>query len=188
MSPKSTREKWLVSTLPAFGLFFLGYVLFVHPAESAVTALRARVEKQEPIGTKEAQVAQVQVECASLQKIIAAKRTASASTDAVFDRNRAMQQVSQLCAANGLSLDSAALETSAKLPSALQEATPALTHNPTGTAPQVWRTELTGGYAGILTLLDGLRKAQPLIVPLTISMEAGKNERKPAKWVLVLWL
>ena len=188
MTPKTTREKWLVSLLPAFGVFFLGWLIFLRPAERTVTEMRDRVEKQGPISAKRALVAQAQTERVALEKAVATRRTAPAGEEAVFDRNWAMQQVSVLCAANGLSLDTAAPEPAAKLPSTLQEATPALTHNTGATPPQVWRIELTGNYAGILNLLDGLQKAKPLIVPLTISMQTGKSERQPSKWVLVLWL
>ena len=189
MTPRTTREKWLLSILPAFGVFVIGWVFFLRPAHQTVAILRKRVEQQGSLSAKQALVAQAQAERASLEKAVAARRAAAAGNEEPgFDRNWAMQQVSLLCAANDLSLNTAAPDTSAKLPPALKDATAALTRNGKATQPQVWRIELTGGYTGMVNLLDGLQKAKPLIVPLTVSMETARTERRPSKWVLTLWL
>ena len=188
MTPKTTREKWLLSFVPGFGVFVLGWLLFIHPAEKEVTRLRNIVERQGSLSARQAQVVQASAEQTTLERAIAAKRTVLADEEILFDRNTAMHQVSVLCAENGLSLNAAAVEASAKLPPALKDATPTLTRNPAATPPEVWKIELTGGYGGVLNLLGGLQKAKPIIVPLTISMQAGKNDRQPAKWVLDLWL
>ena len=75
-----------------------------------------------------------------------------------------------------------------KLPAALKTAALSLTHNTAATPPQVWRIGLGGSYSNVMKLLEGLQQAEALIVPLNLSMQADKNERKPATWALTLWL
>lgn len=182
----TTRDKWLASILPALVTLLIGWIFFLRPSGRELTNLRQRVENQGPLIARQALVTRAQVDLADLEAAIAARRSVAPTEDGVFDRNAAMQQVSVLAAASELSLNAAALEPGGRLPPALQEATAALAQH--ATPPQVWRIELTGNYPGVVKLLGGLQKAKPLIVPLSLSMEADKNERKPAKWVLTLWL
>jgi hypothetical protein len=37
-------------------------------------------------------------------------------------------------------------------------------------------------------MLEGLKKAEALIVPLSLSMQTDPRERKPATWTMTLWL
>ena len=191
MKPKSVREKWLLASLPAVLTLLIGWALFFRPTD--LVALRKHVESQGPLSAKQALITRAQAESMALQKSITARKAALATETATFDRNRAMEVVSELCATHGLSLDAAKLETTGKLPTALQDATPALTHNPAATPPQVWRIELSGAYANVVKLLAGLQQSQPLIVPLSLSMDTRKKEKEkerhqPLKWVLTLWL
>lgn len=186
MSTLATRDRWLAAALPALVTLLGGWLFFLRPAAREVATLRQRVENQGPPAARQALAARAQAERADLEKALAEKRATPAGEDGVFDRNWAMQQVSLLCSAHGLSLDSTAPEPGGKLPPALHEATAALGRK--GTPPQVWRIELSGSFPGVVKLLDGLQKAKPLIVPLNLSMETGRNERHPAKWVLALWL
>jgi hypothetical protein len=186
MSAMTARDKWLAAALPALLTLLIGWFFFLRPASREIAALRQRVENQGPLSTRQALAKAAQAECAELEKSVAEKRRAPAAEDGVFDRNWAMQQVSLLCAAHSLSLNSTAPEQNGKLPPELQEASAAMTGN--ATLPQVWRIELSGPYPGMVKLLDGLQRAKPLIIPLNLSMETGKNERQPAKWVLTLWL
>jgi hypothetical protein len=187
MSTLSVRDKWLAAALPAMVTLLLGWLILLRPAQREVVALRQRVINQGPLSARQALVVQAQAQCAELEKAVAEKQAAPPSEGSVFDRNWAMQQISLLCAAHGLSLNTTALETGAKLPSALQETTAALLRAG-GTAPQVWRVEISGSYPSIVKLLAGLQKSQPLIVPLSLSMQAGKTDRQPAAWALSLWL
>jgi len=179
----------MLAALPAVLTALAGWGFFLEPADREVASLRTRVERQGPLSARQALAARTQAERTGLEKAIAGKRAALAKEEAVFDRNRAMQRVSVLCLANNLSLNATTPDPAAKLPPALQEAVEATVHkNANGELPQVWRIELSGGYAGVLKLLDGLKHSQSLIVPLSVSMETGKNEQIPAKWVLTLWL
>lgn len=188
MTPKTDREKLLLSTLPALGLMLFGWLIFLNPADRAVKVLRRRVEGQGPLSAKQAQIARAKTDHADLQRALESRLNAPSENESVFDRNFAMQQVSQLCAAQRLSLNAATLDAAAQLPPSLREATALLTRNGNTTPPQVWKIELTGSYVGIVNLLHGLEKTKPLIVPLNLSMQTGKNERQPLKWVLTLWL
>lgn len=182
------RDKWLAAALPALVTLLVGWLFFLRPAAREITNLRQRMENQGPLSAQQALVAQAQAERADLEHAIANRRIAPAMEESVFDRNSAMQQVSLLCATNGLSLNAIAPEHGEKLPPALQAATTSMTLTANATPPQVWRIELSGSYPAVVKLLDGLQRAKPLIVPLNLSMEVGKNERIPAKWVLTLWL
>ena len=186
MSTMTTRDKWLAAALPALITLFVGWLFFLRPASRELAGLRQRVENQGALSNRQALVAAAQLERTDLEKDIAEKRRSPAKEGGVFDRNWAMQQVSLLSAAHGLSLNATAPDPAGKLPPVLQEATAAMT--PHATPPQVWRIELTGAYPGVVKLLTGLQKSKPLIIPLNLSMEIGKNERHPAKWVLTLWL
>jgi hypothetical protein len=187
MSAMSIRDKWLAAALPAMVTLLLGWLIFLRPAQRETATLRQRVINQGPISARQALVTRAQAERADLEQTLAERRTAPREEDGVFDRNWAMQQVSLLCATHGLSLNATALESGAKLPPALQEATAALQRGG-GTSPQVWRIEVSGAYASVVRLLVGLQKTQPLIVPLNLSMKAGRTERQPALWTLSLWL
>lgn len=188
MNTMTARDKWLAAALPALLTLLIGWFFFFRPAGRETNGLRQRVENQGPLSARQALVAMAQKEREDLEKAVADRRNTPATEVGVFDRNSAMQQVSLLCDANGLSLNATALEPGGKLPPALQEATVALTRTANATPPQVWRIELSGGYPSIVKLLDGFQRAKPVIVPLNLSMESGKNERIPAKWVLTLWL
>ena len=190
MKPKSIREKWLLAVLPALLTVIIGWGLFYHPTD--LENLRKRVESQGPLSAKQGLVTRAQVESLTVKKSITARRDALAAETTVFDRNRAMEAVSELCAVHGLSLNATKLETSGKLPQALQEAIPAITHSLAATPPQVWRIELSGTYGNVEKLLAGLQQSQPLIVPLSVSMDTRlqdkEKRRQPLKWVLTLWL
>ncbi len=189
MTPRSLREKWMLALLPAILILLIGWSFFLDPAAHQVEVLRAKVEKMGALSTRQAQVAQVKVECAALQKSLAARRDAQSRQNFRFDRNRALQQVSKLCALQGLSLNATSADTtSARLPPSLQDAAQATNTDEGATPPQFWRLELNGSYDAVVGLLDGLQDTAPLIVPLSLSMETGKTERQPAKWVLTLWL
>jgi hypothetical protein len=188
MSSLTARDKWLAACLPAFVTLLFGWLFFLRPSERSLSNLRQRVENQGPLSARQALVVNTQAMRADLEKAIADKRSAPAEEGGVFDRNSAMQQVSLLCAANGLSLNATSHERGGRLPPALQEATAALTRAPNTAPPQIWRIELSGTYPDMVKLLAGLQKSKPLIVPLSVSMQTGKNERKPATWILTLWL
>ena len=187
MSALTLRDKWLAAALPAMLVLLCGWIFFLRPANRDLVKLRQRVENQGPLIARQALVVRAQTDRDDLEKATADQRSAPVE-EGVFDRNFAMQQVSQLCAEHGLSLNATVLEPAGKLPPALQEAASALSRVANATPPQVWRIELSGSYPGMVKLLGGLQKTKPLIVPLNLSMEADKNERKPAKWVLTLWL
>ena len=186
MSPKTLREKWMLALLPAILTLLLGWAIFYSPKDGEV--LRKHVESQGPLSARQARVALAQAEAAALEKTIAQKRAALTADPGGFDRNHAMQQVSELCAAQGLSLNAAKVDATARLPKALDAASGSMLHNPAATEPQVWRFELSGSYAAMQRLLEGLQRAQPMIVPLCISMDTRKNGHHPQKWVLTLWL
>jgi hypothetical protein len=188
MNALTTRDKWLAAALPALVTLLGGWIFVTRPATRELASLRQRVENQGPLIARQALVAGAQADRADLEKVIAEKRTESTEHEGVFDRNWALQQVSRLCAAHGLSLNATAPEPGGKLPPALQEASTAYLRVPNAAPPQVWRIELSGSYPGVLKLLEGLQNSKPLIVPLNLSMQADKNERKPATWVLTLWL
>lgn len=184
----TTRDRWLAAALPAFVSLLAGWLFILRPGGREINALRLRVEAQGPLSVRQALVAQAQADRAELLKAIAGKRDTVATGGTYFNRNSAMQQVSLLCAAHGLSLDATAPEPGGLLAPALVAAAPAFTRGGDATVPQVWRIEVSGGYPGIVQLLEGLRRAKPLIVPLNLSMETGKTGRIPTKWVLTLWL
>jgi hypothetical protein len=184
----SIRDKWLAAVLPALVTLLAGWIFFLRPASRELAGLRQRVENQGPLSARQTLLLSARTERLNLEKMIAIKRAAAAGEAGAFDRNGAMQQVSRLCAAHNLSLNAAAPEPGGKLPRALQEAAAALSRMEDGVPPQVWRIELDGSYPGVVRLLEALGKTKPLIVPLNLSMEAGKNERNPAKWTISLWL
>ena len=188
MTALTTRDKWLAAALPTLVTLLVGWIFFLRPAARDLASLRQRVENQGPLVARQALVARAQADRADLEKAITEKRHASPEDASAFDRNWAMQQVSVLCATHGLSLNATGPEPNGKLPPALQEAIPAFVRTPDSTPPQVWRIELSGSYTGVLKLLEGLQKSKPLIVPINLSMQADRNERKPATWVLTLWL
>lgn len=188
MNALTIRDKWLAAALPALVTLLGGWFFFIRPANRELASLRQRVENQGPLSARQLLAAQAQADRADLEKIIAEKRASQSEDEGVFDRNWALQQVSVLCATLGLSLNATAPEPAGKLPPALQDATAAFLRLPNSTPPQVWRIELSGSYSSVLKLLEGLQKSKPLIVPLNLSMQVDKNERKPATWVLTLWL
>ena len=187
MSSLTDRDKWLAACLPALITLLLGWLFFLRPAERALSNLRQRVENQGSLGARKALVANAEAIRAELEKAIADKRSAPVE-EGVFDRNSAMQHVSLLCAESGLSLNATTHDRSSRLPPSLQEAISALTRTPNTTPPQLWRIDLSGTYPSMVKLLAGLQKSKPLIVPLSVSMQTNKNERKPVTWTLTLWL
>lgn len=186
MSVMTVRDKWLAAAIPALLTLLIGWLVYLRPAGREVAQLRQRVTNQGSLDARKAQVAAAQVDLVELQKSIAEKRAEPAAVGSFFDRNWAMQQISLLCEAHGLGLEKAAPDPSGPLAPLLRESLPAIGN--TGTAPQVWRVEVSGNYPAVVKLLAGLEKAKPLIVPLNISMQTGKTERHPSFWVLTLWL
>jgi hypothetical protein len=182
----SNRDRWVAAALPAMLTLLVGWLFFLRPAVREAALMRQRVENLGALAARQALVPQAQAEQAGLGQALEAKRAASGEEESVFDRNHAMQLISRLCAAHGLRLDHTGPEPGAQLPAAFKEALPAF--DGSGTTPQVWRIEVRGAYPGILKLLGSLREVEPLIVPLGISMRAGKTERTPASWVLTFWL
>jgi len=180
------RDRWLAATLPALLTLLIGWLAFIRPASNENAKILQRVESQGPLEARKALVTRAQADREVLEKSIAAKRGNSASDESVFDRNWAMQQISLLCGVHGLSLEKSAPDPAAQLSPALKDALPAFSAR--GTAPQVWRLEFSGAYPNVVKLLDGLQQAKPLVVPLNLSMQTGKSERRPASWVLTLWL
>ncbi|RYD82788.1 MAG: hypothetical protein EOP84_08900 [Verrucomicrobiaceae bacterium] len=188
MAQLTTRDKWLAAALPAMVTLLAGWLFVTRPAGRELSILRQRVESQGPLATQLALVVRAQEERSDLEKLITEKRNAVPEDEAVFNHNLALQQVSVLCATHGLSLNSTLPETGGRLSSPLEEASVSLRRAPNATQPQVWRIELSGHYPSILKLLQDLQRTKPLIVPLNLSMQANKNVRKPATWVLTLWL
>lgn len=188
MAPLTTRDKWLAAALPAMVTLLAGWIFFTRPAGRELASLRQRVENQGPLAARLALVARAQEEHKDLEKLIVEKRSAVPEGESVFDHNWALQQVSVLCATHGLSLNATSPESSGKLSTALKEAGESLKDATNATEPQVWRIELSGTYPSVLKLLQDLQKSKPLIVPLNLSMQTNKNARKPATWVLTLWL
>lgn len=210
MKPLTSRDRWLAAFIPAMVILLAGWYFFLRPASRQVTQLRQSVEKQGSLSLKLAQAQSGQAEGVRLQSAIASMRSAAAGQTqsavsanpavqsglpapspletGVFDRNSALQQVSILSALYGMTLDGTSSELGGRLPPSLQDATSALSLSARAVPPQVWRIELSGSYPSMVRLLEGLQKATPLIVPLNLSMVSDKNERKPLRWVLTLWL
>lgn len=192
MTSLTERDKWLAAALPAMLTLLLGWLVFLRPAWRETSLIRQRVQNQGPLSTRQAQVAAVQVENAAIERALAdtdePKDPDAEPAVTLFDRNWALQYIALFSARHGLSLNETSLEIAAALPPALQQTAALLTKLPGGQRPQVWRLELTGNYPAMVKLLEDLKDVKPLIVPLNISMEAGKTERLPAKWVLTLWL
>lgn len=189
MSTLPTRDRWLAAALPALVVLLLGWMFYIRPAAKEVSLLERRVENQGLLQARKDMVAQARSGQAELEKSVARLREARPAGGAVFNRNLAMQSISRLCETNNLSLSETKLEPGdSKLPAALKTAALNLTTSAGGTPQQVWRIELGGSYANVMKLLEGLKKAEALIVPLNISMKADKTERKPAAWAMTLWL
>ena len=186
MSAMTQRDKWLAAALPALLTLLIGWLFFLRPAGREIASLRQRVQNQGTLEARKALVANAQADRADLENAITSKRATPVDAESVFDRNWALQQVSLLCAAHGLSLNKSAAEPGAQLSPTLKDALHALTA--TDATPQVWRLELSGAYPNVVKLLEGLQKSKPLIVPLNLSMQTGKTERQPSIWVLTLWL
>lgn len=186
MKPRTTREKWMLALLPVVLTLLLGWAFFVRPADKQLALLKQRVAAQGSAAAKRAQIDRARQERTSLEKTLKARQQAAEAEENTFDRNAAMQEVSALCSACGLSLNKTEQDLTGKLPKNLQEAASALGEG--ATPPQLWKLEFSGAYPEVIRLLDGLQKARPLIVPLAVSMQSGKTERTPASWVLTLWL
>jgi hypothetical protein len=186
MNTMTTRDKWLSAALPALLTLLLGWLIGLRPAGREIAQLRQRVHNLGSLESRKALLAAAQATRADLEKTVAEKRSAPAGDRIAFDRNWAMQQVSVLCDTHGLSLEKSNADPAAQLSPVLRDALPALAGS--GPPPQVWRLELSGSYPNVVKLLEGLRKAKPLIVPLNLSMQSGKTERHPTTWVLTLWL
>lgn len=185
----SVREQWMLAVLPAVltGVFYFG--LSASPAATEREKLRKQIASQGPLSVRLDQVRRAQEERAEISRAIAAQARADAMPGTTFDRNRALQFVSQIAQSRGLTLISSAPDSAAKLPPSLQEAAAAAT-TPGGAAPTtLWRIELQGPYGSMLEMLEGLRTADTFIVPLSVTMQTpGKDQRKPLSWVLTLWL
>ncbi len=189
MSPLPTRDRCLAAALPALIVFLVGWLLYIRPVSKEVSLLERRVENQGPPQARHELVSRARTAQSELEMTIARLQEARPAAGAVFNRNLAMQHISRLCETNYLSLSETKVEPGdAKLPPALKTAAPALTNHTSGTLPQVWRIELRGSYSNVMKLLEGLQKADALVVPLSLTMQADKNERKPATWAITLWL
>lgn len=189
MNTLPTRDRWLAAALPALVVLLAGWIFYLRPVAKEVSLLERRVENQGPLDARQDMVSRARAGQAELEKTVADLRENRPLASAVFNRNLAMQSISQLCETNGVSLSETKLEPGdGKLPPALKTAALLLTNHAGGTPPQVWRIELGGSYANVMKLLDGLKKAEALIVPLNLSMKADKSERKPATWAMTLWL
>lgn len=189
MSTLPTRDRWLAAALPALVVLLAGWVFYIRPAAKEASLLERRVENQGSLQARQDMVSRARAEQSQLESAVARLREAPPPVGAVFNRNLAMQHISRLCETNLLSLSETKLEPGdGKLPAALKTAALLLTKNSGGTPPQVWRIEMSGSYSNVMKLLDGLQQANALIVPLNLSMQADKNERKPATWAMTLWL
>ena len=189
MSTLSTRDRWLAAALPAIAVFLAGWVFYLRQAAKEVSLLERRVENQGPLQARQDLVSRARAGQAGLENTVARFRDASPPAGAVFNRSLALQHISRLCETHRLNLSETKLEPGdGKLPAALKTAALSLTNSTAGTPPQVWRIGLGGSYSNVMKLLEGLQQAEALIVPLNLSMQADKNERKPATWALTLWL
>lgn len=185
MSFRATLNQWLGAALPAMVTLLIGWLLLLRPALNETSLLRRRLETLDKPGTQRQFLAQAQAEHASLEQDIQAKQL-TLTEQVVFDRNQALQNISQLCEACDLSLAKSHPDPATQPPLALKEAFAA--RAPDSPLPQVWRLELYGSYPNVVKLLSGVQRITPLVVPLNVSMQPGKNGRPPAKWILTLWL
>ena len=186
---RSNRDRWLAATLPAWLVLLVGWALVIRPQLQEVDSLRKRVENQGTPAALRDQANRLRAEATEREAAVAERRKALEAATRTFGQNAAMGEISALCEAQGLSLDASTAEIStSRLPAVLQSAATSFAGLPGATIPQTWRLELRGSYSGVLKLLDGLGKAKPLVVPLSLSMVSDKNERRPASWVLILWL
>ena len=189
MSNLSTRDRWLSAALPALVILLVGWVYFLRPAAKETSLLARRVEGQGSLQAQQDRISRARASQAELQQTVARLRDAPPPAGAVFNRNLAMQHISQLCETHLLTLTATKAELGdGRLPAALKTAALSLPTTAGATPPQVWRIELAGSYGNVLKMLEGLKKAEALIVPLSLSMQTDPRERKPATWTMTLWL
>jgi hypothetical protein len=189
MNTLPTRDRWLAAALPALLILLSGWLFTIRPAAKEVSLLERRVENQGTLQTRLDMVSNARAGQAELEKNLARLRETLPPPGSVFNRNIAMQQISQLCETHRLSLSETKLELGdGKLPASLKTAETSLIKSASGPPPQVWRIELVGSYSNVMKLLDGLQHTQALIVPLKVFMQADKNERQPTTWAMTLWL
>lgn len=187
MKKLTIREQWMLAALPAV-LTLLGYYAFsARAAAKGRENLRTQIVKQAPLPSRQAQVRAGREQLAKLAARVATQRRPAPSPEMTFDRDRALQVASQLCEKHQLALISYALDPAGKLPLALQESAGAV-QSSGGTAPQIWRFELRGGYVSVMEMLEEAKDKAPLMVPLCLSMQPAPDERKPPTWILSLWL
>jgi hypothetical protein len=189
MSTLSTRDRWLAATVPALVILLIGWIYYLRPAGRETALLKRQVEGQGPLEDQLDRVALARSGLEELEKTVAKLRTVRPPATAVFNRNLAMQQISKLCQTHTLSLVGTNPEASdGRLSPALKSAALALTQHGTTTPPEVWRIDLTGSYSNVVKMLEGLKNAEALIIPLSISMKADPRERKSTCWTMTLWL
>ncbi len=184
MKARTSREKWLLAVLPAWITAFVGWLVFVRPANREIANLHQRLVNQRPAAERLAQAGALRAELADREKAVADLRAAVPAPESAFDRNAALQQVSRLCAAHGLNLNGAVAEPGGVVPPHFLQAVA----NGVAAAPQVWRFDLRGSYGAMQRLLDDLGRAPVFIVPLTLAMTTEAGNRQASAWVLTLWL
>lgn len=189
MSTLSTRDRWLGATLPALVILLIGWIYYLRPAGKEIALLKRQVEGQGSLEDQLDRVALARANQAKLEETVAKLRNVRPPATAVFNRNLAMQQISKLCLTHTLSLGNTKLEAGdGRLPPVLKTAALALTQHTGATSPEVWRIDLTGSYGNVVKMLEGLKNAEALIIPLSISMKADPRERKSTCWTMTLWL
>ena len=186
---RSNKDRWLAVSLPTLLAALVGWAFVIQPQLKEIDLLEKRVGNQGGPAALREQAVRLEAEATARETAAVERRKSLEASARTFGQNAAMGEISALCEAHCLSLDASTVEIGeARLPTPLKNAAKAFAGLPGATAPQIWRLELRGSYSSVTKLLAGLGKARPLVVPLSLSMQSDKNERKPASWVLTLWL
>lgn len=186
----SLREKWMAALLPAIVTGLIYQFGWMRTAKTDADGLRKQIQTQGPLAARTAALQHENSEHGRLERLLATRRQPPTGPGQLpdFNRTAALQQISKLCEAGGLTLLASSPDNGGKLPPSVEQVAKFLVRPGDPAAPQVWRLDLQSSYAGMVELLDGLSEAPQLIVPLGVTMQPNADETQPLIWSLTVWM
>ena len=188
------QDRWVCIILPPLLTAALLFRVLLRPLLMDVSALRASIPGQRALILPPETMDQFRAEQRQLEQTMAGEQRQVEAAEAVFKKNCAenrvltLQAIARLCESAGLTLLAMRKEDQAECPQVLQSLAQTLKEQGSAPAPQFWRLDLQGSYANMVRILDALSTMDRLVIPISLSMEPGKNGNGAALWTLALWI
>ena len=199
----SIREKWLLTAVPALIVVIVYAFAFYRPQQASLADNTQRLHtlQKDAIPASQVQAKRNELACNQEQiQVVRRELAALEGRPAVLYAGIAQDggEANLLAKVSRVLLDRSIVvvassrapdnESGAAMPADVRETTKRSSTSAKGGSTGVWRLDLVGSFVNVREALDGLAKADGLVVPVGISMEPVGDDETVHRWKLWIWM